>query len=106
MLFFDEFPTDNQLRRAPELATLAILDTALHMTLQAIFAVHPDVNWENDDPDDPDVEDPRSTPSRMAHEIVERSCALLEDLCAYRSLCAYDARQLPLDLGATPDCPF
>ncbi|MBM3271633.1 MAG: hypothetical protein FJZ01_28705 [Candidatus Sericytochromatia bacterium] len=47
MLFFDEFPTDNQLRRAPELATLAILDTALHMTLQAIFAVHPDVNWEN-----------------------------------------------------------
>ncbi|MBM3271329.1 MAG: hypothetical protein FJZ01_27150 [Candidatus Sericytochromatia bacterium] len=106
MLFFDEFPTESHLRSAPELATLAILDTALHMTLQAIFAVHPDVNWENDDPDDPDVEDPRSTPSQMAHEIVERSCALLEDLYAYRSLCAFDARQLSLDLGGKAGLPF
>lgn len=105
-MFFDEFPTSDHLQRAPELATLAILDTALHTTLQAIFAVHPDVNWENDDPDDPEIEDPRSRPSRMAAEIVDRSCELLEDLCAYRSICAYDANQLKLNLGKTTDLPF
>ena len=104
-MFFDEFPTCDQLGRAPELATLAILDITLHMTLQAIFAVHPDVNWENDDPDDPDIEDPRSRPSRMAAEIVERACELLEDLVAYRSLRNYDDRQLALNLGST-DIPF
>lgn len=105
-MFFDEFPTSDELRRAPELAPLAILDTTLHTTLQAIFAVHPDVNWENDDPDDPDVKDTRSRPSRMAAEIVNRACELLEDLVAYRSLRSNNARQLELKLGKTTDLPF
>lgn len=105
-MFFDEFPTSDQLQRAPELATLAILDTALHTTLQAIFAVHPDVNWENDDPDDPDVKDPRSRPSRMAAEIVDGACELLEDLVAYRSICTYNARQLEFNQTKPTDLPF
>lgn len=105
-MFFDEFPTSDQLQRAPELAPLAILDTTLQVTIQAVLAVHPDVNWENDDPDDPDVEDPRSRPSRMAAEIVDRACELLEDLYAYRSLCVYDARQLSLKLSKATELPF
>ncbi len=105
-MYFDEFPTSDQIQRAPELATLAILDTTLHLTLQSIFAAHPDVNWESDDPDDPDINDPRSRPCRMAAEIVDRSCELLEDLVAYRSICNYDARQLALGLHDTTENPF
>ncbi len=105
-MFFDEFPTSDQLRRAPELATLAVLDTSLHATLQAILAVHPDVHWENDNPEDPDAEDPRSRLSRMAAEIVDRACELLEDLFAYRAICMHDPRQLPFRRGGKTDILF
>jgi len=93
------WPLPFDLAENPELAVLAVLDTALHLAVRALVAAHPQLQadevpyWCLD----------RSPPFILADSIVSHAQALSEKLEQYRILL------LPLELPALhqdEDLPF
>jgi hypothetical protein len=79
---FPVWPLPFDLAENPELAVLAVLDTALHLTVRALVAAHPQLQadevpyWCLD----------RSPPFILADSIVSHAQALSEQVAQYRIL--------------------
>jgi hypothetical protein len=77
-----DWPTPCDLADNPELAVLAVLDTALHLSIRALVAAHPQLEadavpfWRLD----------RSRPFLLAGSIVSLAQMLSDQLEQYRTL--------------------
>lgn len=94
----DVAPSD--LREHPELAVLAVLDTALDMAKFAIIAANPELTEADPDADPSDIE-------VLAAEHVLIAIDTLRQLAAsYRRAIKPDARWIQLSLRNAHDDPF
>jgi len=77
-----DLPTPNDLVNCPELAILAVLETALHLSVRALVAPHPQLQSQ----DAPYWCRDRSRAFIIAGSIVELALALSEQVERYRAL--------------------
>lgn len=77
-----EWPLPFDLAENPELAVLAVLDTALHLAVRALVAAHPQLEADNV----PYWRLDRSPAFSLANSIVSHAQALSEQVELYRAL--------------------
>ena len=94
------WPTPYDLARSPELAILAVLDDALHMTVRALVASHPQL----DSDEVPSWRVDRSRPFLLAHAIISRAQSLSAQVQQYQALLPPNPPDVPPD--EHQDIPF
>ncbi len=93
-----DWPTPSDLDGNPELAVLAVLDAALHLSVRALVAAHPQLEadevpyWRLD----------RSPPFTLASSIVSLALVLSEQIDQYTALLLPE----PPDAQQEDDIPF
>lgn len=73
-------PSVEQLWRAPELASLAVLDTAIDMAILAVMAIYPEM--QDQDPDD------QTASLRAATVVIEDARIVATSIARYRLVIA------------------
>ncbi len=94
------WPTPYDLARCPELAILAILDDALHLTTRALVASYPQLDSDQV----PSWRVDRSRPCLLARSIISRAQSLSAQVEQYRRLLPSDPPDVPPD--EHHDIPF
>jgi hypothetical protein len=90
----DWLPRPPDLERDPELALLAVLHTALQVTVYALVAVHPQLATDSPLPADPNI--------RAANKVLVTASRLQRALDEYRRVLAQAAARLPLPSADNP----
>jgi hypothetical protein len=94
------WPTPYDLARCPELAILAVLDDALHLTIRALVASYPQL----DSDEVPSWRVDRSRPFLLARTIISLAQSLSAQIERYQPMLASDPPDVPPD--EHQDIPF
>src|SRR5919201_7168499 len=89
----DQLPTPGEITEASELAVLAVLDTALDMSVRALIAAHPELCREN-------FPRSRMKAALCGSRLMNLACQLQAAVARYRLV---TLRRLPLEPDSTDD---